>query len=442
MSQESNHKKQFNANDIRRYYAGEMNASEMHALERAALEDPFLADAMEGYQTVPASQAKADLEELGSRLNEKTSGKLVPILSTKRNWYWYAAAAVLILFAAGGGWYLMNRSEISNAIVVQQDKAKVPATVAPDTSFKNDEYKRDTANELTESIKEAQKDFSASVPQEKSKVDKNNKSPKPATAPSSEALKVQDAPSNPAEISNEVALDKAKAPEREESKKRENDDEFSKKAARSAPQVSAASGNAQGYITTRLIAGRVISKNGRALPFVNMQVNNDRNLIYTNAAGEFKIFSGDTALDVQVKSIGYQDKKARISANTQANTIILDSLLFDEKAKVKNAIKNSLKTDSLLRVESEAEPVDGWTNYDIYVDNNLRIPGANQPGIHSGIVELSFMVYKNGTLSGFKIERGLDAASDREAIRVVKEGPKWQITSGDEPVRVSLMIIF
>jgi hypothetical protein len=143
-------------------------------------------------------------------------------------------------------------------------------------------------------------------------------------------------------------------------------------------------------------------------------------------------------LDVQLKSVGFQDKKARISAMAKSNQIKLDSQLnLSSNAAHRNSVK-----DSLLREESEAEPVDGWTNYDIYVDNNIRSPNFNQPSAKSGIVELSFTVNKNGLLTNFKIEHSLDAASDREAIRLVKEGPRWEITSGEDPVRISLMIFF
>ena len=49
--------------DIERYNQGLMSASERNSLERAALEDPFLADAMEGFTNTPVDLA-ADMKEL------------------------------------------------------------------------------------------------------------------------------------------------------------------------------------------------------------------------------------------------------------------------------------------------------------------------------------------------------------------------------------------
>jgi len=51
--------------DIRRYYEGQMSPAERHALEAAALEDPFLADAVDGYANAPTA---------GTELQESVAG--------------------------------------------------------------------------------------------------------------------------------------------------------------------------------------------------------------------------------------------------------------------------------------------------------------------------------------------------------------------------------
>ena len=44
-----NNIKNFTADDIEKYHKGVLSAKEMHDLEKAAMDDPFLADALEGY---------------------------------------------------------------------------------------------------------------------------------------------------------------------------------------------------------------------------------------------------------------------------------------------------------------------------------------------------------------------------------------------------------
>ena len=65
---------------IRKYLNGELNARAMHELERRALDDPFLADALEGFEHAPPDQ-EGNLAELTDRLRqrtEKTVRKMVP----------------------------------------------------------------------------------------------------------------------------------------------------------------------------------------------------------------------------------------------------------------------------------------------------------------------------------------------------------------------------
>jgi hypothetical protein len=42
----------YSADDIRKYLEGQLTNAEMQAMEKAVLEDPFLSDAMEGFEKV------------------------------------------------------------------------------------------------------------------------------------------------------------------------------------------------------------------------------------------------------------------------------------------------------------------------------------------------------------------------------------------------------
>ncbi len=54
-----NNIKNFTAADIEKYHKGLLSAKERHDLEKAALDDPFLADALEGY-AVAGENVSAD----------------------------------------------------------------------------------------------------------------------------------------------------------------------------------------------------------------------------------------------------------------------------------------------------------------------------------------------------------------------------------------------
>src|SRR6476660_2605716 len=89
-------KKEYNSNDFSRYYRNEMTEAERHALERAALEDPFLADALDGYAA--SNDPVAEMEEIRKRFSgqrkKKASGVIPNLLK----------AAAIIIIATGIYW--------------------------------------------------------------------------------------------------------------------------------------------------------------------------------------------------------------------------------------------------------------------------------------------------------------------------------------------------
>jgi membrane associated rhomboid family serine protease/antitoxin component YwqK of YwqJK toxin-antitoxin module len=69
-------------------------------------------------------------------------------------------------------------------------------------------------------------------------------------------------------------------------------------------------------------------------------------------------------------------------------------------------------------------PEMGMPDYERYLETNVRRPEG--PGRHRGTVELTFLVHTDGSLADFVVVSSLCPACDREAIRLVKEGPPWR----------------
>lgn len=101
-----------------------MNAAEMHALEKAALDDPFLAEAIEGYRDSPVDLS-ADMEILRSRLQERSQVKQ----EKKRGlgWLTIASAAALVISLSFAAWLFFQPKE-------QQPIAKTETKEARDTA--------------------------------------------------------------------------------------------------------------------------------------------------------------------------------------------------------------------------------------------------------------------------------------------------------------------
>src|SRR5258708_18936019 len=91
--------------DIERYRDGSLSGAERHALEKKALSDPFLADALEGAETILPGEFSADLEELNKKiLHRQTKTWFTPLR---------IAAGIIILISTGSLFYYFNPPEPS-----------------------------------------------------------------------------------------------------------------------------------------------------------------------------------------------------------------------------------------------------------------------------------------------------------------------------------------
>ena len=97
------HIKHFTTADIERYHQGLLSAKERHDLEKAALEDPFLADALEGYADA-GSDLQNDLTDLKKRLAARTEGaKLVSMRGSGKQFSPMLRVAAMVILLAGAG---------------------------------------------------------------------------------------------------------------------------------------------------------------------------------------------------------------------------------------------------------------------------------------------------------------------------------------------------
>jgi hypothetical protein len=86
------------------------------------------------------------------------------------------------------------------------------------------------------------------------------------------------------------------------------------------------------------------------------------------------------------------------------------------------------------------EPADGWSAWEVYVLNNLRRP--KDPVVHGNII-VSFSVNpETGKPFDLKIDKGLHPLYDKEAIRLIKEGPVWAVYNTENAVKTTVTVVF
>src|SRR5690606_23343287 len=76
-----------------------------------------------------------------------------------------------------------------------------------------------------------------------------------------------------------------------------------------------------------------------------------------------------------------------------------------------------------------------------YLLENLKYPKEAKDKKITGRVTVQFVVEKDGTLTEPKVLRGIGGGCDEEAVRVLKESPKWiPGQQNNKPVRVSYVM--
>jgi TonB family protein len=76
-------------------------------------------------------------------------------------------------------------------------------------------------------------------------------------------------------------------------------------------------------------------------------------------------------------------------------------------------------------VDKNPEPVGGMKQYNTYLEQRMNYPPDALAQKKEGKVYLQFVVNKDGTVDAVKVQRGLCKSCNEEAIRLIKEGPKW-----------------
>lgn len=432
------------AEQIRRYLNGEMSASEMHALEKQALDDPFLADAIEGMQSQSPSQFNTGIADLQNRLKERTDGKVIRI-PVAVMWMRAAAAVVVLALIGIAGIYLFNN---------ESGKEEVIAQVKPESAIK-DKAANDTPgiNQTTESV--SIDTISKPITLEEAPVNVNSKKVKlPAIQPAPEINKAIDTlPVHKENITAPVAsLDEVVIAEHEKEKPSNTDVKVSKALSGKITgadfnRVQSAGGNNSVFFYN----GQVKDLNNQPVSFANISIKNSNSTTYTDAKGVFRFVAADTMLNIDVKSVGFAEQSAVLNFR-EPNAVLLlkpvenklnDVVVSKSKktkpfVEIKSSVKDSLDDEGM----PAAEPVDGWGAYHLYLLNNVRIQRDASGRKIDGMVTVSFAVSESGWLSDFRIEKSLNTLADKEAMRLIKEGPKWELYNTEKPLRALVTVIF
>ena len=117
--------------------------------------------------------------------------------------------------------------------------------------------------------------------------------------------------------------------------------------------------------------------------------------------------------------------------------------VFDEVIVIGNGNtrknNNKSKTLSAGRAENRVIPGNGWDEFESYIENSTKINTADS--VFTGEEYLSFTIGDDGLPESIKILRSISPSHDKEAIRLLENGPSWKVVKGRKR-EIRLKIVF
>jgi hypothetical protein len=139
--------------DIENYLQGKMPKDAMHTLERNALQDPFLADAIEGYRFANSQTTIRNLKEIENNiLSQKEDTKIVSFTNKKRQWLKIAASIILIAGAGWIGFLLINST--NNIAIASNEKVKETVTAENSVNTTDTNHQQNIVKENKPTLEE------------------------------------------------------------------------------------------------------------------------------------------------------------------------------------------------------------------------------------------------------------------------------------------------
>lgn len=442
----------YSAEDIQQYLSGKLSPLQMNAMEKAALDDPFLAEAIEGYEGMPAGEWETALAAVKQQFAEKESvAKIIIMPGRKNNWLKIAAAVLLIGVTATLAYFSFSKKE--SVQIAKADPVILPASnynAVPETATVKvipviPEGK--SAATITTQNKSTQADVSPDLKKDNGFV---YQSAPPKTEElivpekrgdriydgrklSDEGLILKQSPAAPPVVSlnnNSNAAENSYYKSFNKSSSGVLDLSYDKTAGYQKAE------NKKELPFNHSFNAQVIGADNTPLPFANISIKNENFGTYADAKGNFRLASADSILTVEVKSVGYIPKIYTIKSNLVQNkiTLVEEDIATKENtvvngyatAKAKTSRRATLVKDSVINVE----PADGWDNYNTYVTNNIQIPDDIITGDIHGQVELSFDVTESGKITNIKVDKSLCNNCDEVARKLIEQGPQWKVKKG------------
>ena len=361
------------------YIRGLRKGKEAHRLEKESMQDPFLADAMDGYNQVEGNHEQR-IEKLRMQVSAHSA--------KKKNTYaitWSIAACLVIGFGISSYFLFLKKSMTDEVFIAEESvPAKLPEATTPATP----------TNPAT-----------------------------PAAPVTPRADKKEMSASAVIEPMMEEALEQT-AELQEVTATMDTSESASDKKMRMAKVVTPPNSN--------IIQGKVTNEKGEPIIGASVAYKGTNIGTITNMNGEFSLVKKEGKKQLTAQFIGYDP--VEIPVDTSQTMLIAmneNKQTLNEVVVVGYGTNKNKKSTTVVTAKEQADkditpqPVIGKRKYQKYLKENLVRPTDEKCAQVKGKVVLTFLVNKERRPFYIKVKESLCESSDKEAIRLIQEGPDW-----------------
>lgn len=390
--------------DFKAYIKGKRKGKEAHNIERAAGHDPFLRDAIDGFDAVEGDHLSSIefLEKQVEALSKPRTRRFQPL-------FWYSSAATILLLLALWVFYPTNEK---TDYLADENNTSINSDIEVST---NDSVENSVNTQKIEKLtndkpaKQIAQSKSRNIPHESDL----------AVAKPVVAEKKSDA------LPDEMDNGKLVIPENTVDAVAQRTDVF-------GMRTMSASKNAVGMAQIaddNKLRGRVIDENGEPIIGATITFKDTYKSVLTDINGNFVIdVPKNNNRPLVLSYIGYETKEVAVNEPTIEVKMQADQLALNEVVVVGyGSQKRSSRVGSVARVDNEvrktpSEPIFGEKEFLRFYEvlRTKRICNTRKESLTA-----RFYIDENGNATELQIEKASCDAMAEEFRRIVAQSPAW-----------------
>jgi len=436
---------------LQKWLKGEATWKEENQLSKLAEEDAFLADALQGYQSVPESDHSAKIEKLREKLSPDQKKVAIFSLPLMR----VAASIAIIVFAIATLWYLNRepQNKLADVSMETQEEAEKGSGTEKESIAEKVEPQM-TQTQIAEEAK-AESPPAVTAPGQKASRGKKalekgspSKREKDLNTEKSDVAESPLRETEPSPPVDEIALDES-AFENEKAEPAPAVEEEAEMMAFEDAVVTVPQEAQRKEETVaddmipekpRLIIGRVLDSNNEPLIGANIVVPGSAKGTLTDIDGNYRLEVPEGFNEIEVSYTGYGNLRQNLGAFDTMDFVLDEALelsevvvtAYQEEKKKAATSKSNSQVAGKAKAISPPKPKGGFKKFDRYLRKNMQYPAAAKNASIEGKVIVDFLLDTEGKPTVFTIVQALGYGCDEEAIRLLREGPKWYARQGQK----------